>query len=200
MIWLRIGGALRYMTAFVNGKFVSQQDGFTTPFSLDISGAANVGTENVIALRIANTFDPNPTMRLDAHDTNDPTGCLNLIANRGGLYRTVELEATNRTWIEDAYIVPDIAEELARFKVRTRTRVSAATHPSRVRVWIADANGVLRYQAMKDGATPPGRDSEAEAVVPMPGARLWSPEDPYTYMARIALPCRDQACDEMELR
>jgi beta-glucuronidase len=48
-ITLRIGGAHRYTTVFLNGKKLGEHRGFSSPFSFDATEAAKPGTDNVIA-------------------------------------------------------------------------------------------------------------------------------------------------------
>ena len=64
-LWLKIGGASRRTTAYVNGKKVGFHDGYLTPFRFDISDAVTPGRENVIAIRVDNSG-------------GGPIGCFNL--------------------------------------------------------------------------------------------------------------------------
>ena len=48
-ITLRIGGAHRYTTVFLNGRKLGEHRGFSSPFSFDATDAAAPGADNVIA-------------------------------------------------------------------------------------------------------------------------------------------------------
>ena len=53
-VTLRIGGAHRETTLFVNGQRIGEHQGFSAPFAFDVTDAVRPGGDNVIALRIAN--------------------------------------------------------------------------------------------------------------------------------------------------
>ena len=45
-----------------------------------------------------------------------PTGTLTYIGNWGGIYGRVEIEAKERTWVDDFYISSQVARKAVRFK------------------------------------------------------------------------------------
>ena len=102
---LRIGGAHRYTTLYVNGRKIGEHRGFSAPFTFDVTDAVRPGEDNVIALRIVNPGAvplEGPREQKPIH----PTGMLNYIGNWGGIYGNVELQATDPTWIERVYMRP----------------------------------------------------------------------------------------------
>ena len=113
---LRVGGAHRITTAFVNGIEVGGHDGFSAPFSFDVSRALRPGADNDIVVRIENppfTIDASP----DKQVPRFPTGMLNYIANWGGIYGEVALEAAPETRVESVLIIPSVRERIVTFQV-----------------------------------------------------------------------------------
>jgi len=98
-ITLRIGGALRVVTAFVNGQPAGRHDGMSAPFAFDVTAQVQPGADNVIALRVANPGEA-PSESPDRQPPTRPTGSLNAIGNWGGLFEPVELQATSQVWLD----------------------------------------------------------------------------------------------------
>jgi hypothetical protein len=176
---LRIGGAHRTTTVFVNGERVGEHDGFSAPFAFDVSKALHPGADNVIALRIANPGEV-PQEGPREQKPVRPTGMLNYIGNWGGIYGHVELEASDATRIERVYVRPNVDARTARFEITIR---SADTVPRTVDARVAvdgrQASTKVRIEA--------GSTADAAITVALPQARLWSPEHPTLYDATITL-------------
>ena len=132
-ITLRIGGAHRYTTLFVNGRKIGEHRGFSAPFSFDVTDAVRPGEDNVIALRIENPGAvplEGPREQKPLH----PTGMLNYIGNWGGIYGSVELQATDPTWIEQRLRAARTSSaSVATFVVTRAKPRDAARLPARCR-------------------------------------------------------------------
>ena len=177
---LRVGGAHRYTTLYVNGERIGEHRGFSAPFTFDVTRAVRPGEANVFALRIANPGKPprdNPRVQTPVH----PTGMLNYIGNWGGIYGNVELLAVDPISIEHVHIRPDIETRQATFVVTVQNRTSA---PWSGHVRVAVASG---REARARAHVGPDARAELSVTVAIPGARLWSPEHPHLYTASISL-------------
>ncbi|MGE5647620.1 MAG: glycoside hydrolase family 2 protein [Acidobacteriota bacterium] len=170
-IVLRIGGALRDVELSVNGTVVGWHSGMSAPFEFDVTAAARPGEDNVFLLRVSIPEGTPDTVSPDKQAGAEPTGMLNYIGNWGGLYGNVSLEASAPDSIDEIAIAPDVAASGARFRVTVR----------------GAAAGTVRVAVGKFETTAPVADGRAEAELKMPGARLWTPEDPFLYTAEIAL-------------
>ncbi len=188
-VHLRIGGALRRITVYVNGHKVGEHDGFSAPFSFEISDALQFGKENILAFRVVN-----PGAAIDdaphAQKGDQPTGMMNYIGNWGGVYGNVELEATEPTWIDEVEIVPRVAAGAAAFRVSVRSK--AGEPPAGVRLEV-EAGGV-------SASAPVNRGRMSEVVLSIPQARLWSPETPHLYRAVVRLLNGTREVDRVEER
>ena len=180
IVRLRIGGAHRYTTAYVNGRKVGEHRGFSAPFTFDVTDALRPGEANVLALRIVNPGEV-PLEGPREQKPINPTGMLNYIGNWGGIYGNVELQATEPTWIDSVYIRPDVERNQAKFAVTVRTRENRR-YAGDVRVSIGP-----RDQRRASVQVEPGGRAEVEIVVPLTDVRLWSPEQPHLYTAAITL-------------
>lgn len=193
IVMLRVGGVTRRAVVFVNGTRAGEHDGFSTPFSLDISDALRPGADNTIAFLVANPGTA-VTESPDAQKANDPTGMFNYIGNWGGIHGNVALEAIEPEWIDEVAVEPEVANRRVRFRLAIRSRESGPAHPARVEVEVDGrrASATLSVQ--------PGRGAQADVTLAMPGARLWSPDDPHLYTASIRLFSHGRQRDRIEQR
>jgi len=190
---LRIGGAHRYTTLYVNGRKIAEHRGFSAPFAFDVTDAVRPGENNVMALRIVNPGE----VPLDGPREQKPiypTGTLNYIGNWGGIYGNVELQATDPTWIEYVYVRPDVEHNMAKFVVTVRSRETRA-YAGEVRVSVGP-----RYEGRANVQVDPGGRAVVEVAVAIPDALLWSPEQPHLYTAAIALRQGSRERDRVEER
>ncbi|HET8550304.1 MAG TPA: glycoside hydrolase family 2 TIM barrel-domain containing protein, partial [Bryobacteraceae bacterium] len=189
-VHLRVGGALRRTAVYVNGRKLGEHDGFSSPFSFEIGDALRAGAENTLAFRVVNpgaTIDDAP----HAQKGNEPTGMMNYIGNWGGIFGQVELEATERTWIDEVAIVPRIATGAAVIRVALRSKDSGRVGAG------------LRLEVQAGGATataPVNAGGSTEVVVTIPNARLWSPETPHLYTAVVRLLDGPRELDRLDER
>jgi len=196
---MKLGGVLRRATLFVNGKKAGQHDGLSAPFQLDISDAVRIGAENVIALKVTNPGEPileSP----DKQIPKEPAGMLNYTANWGGIYGGVELEAKDRTWIEQTYVTSDVERKLVKFRVEINSQEAGDSFPAQLGVAVTPGPQGQAHQAALDLRIQPGQASTVDLEVAMPDARLWSPETPFLYTATITLKCGARECDRIEQR
>ncbi|MCW5983029.1 MAG: hypothetical protein KIT09_33380 [Bryobacteraceae bacterium] len=182
---IRVEGALRKVTLYVNGRRIGEHDGISAPAVFDVTAVLRPGAANTIAFRVENpgaAMDGDPRVQKG----NQPTGMMNYIGNWGGLYGNVSLEASDPLWISEVAIRPDIARREAAFHVKL-----AGPPPSGSQVEI---------EAGEFRTSVPARDAEIDAALPMPGARLWSPDDPRLYTATIRLLVDGRERDRTEER
>jgi beta-galactosidase len=198
-IVLKVGGAIRKVTLFVNERKIAEHDGLSAPFQFDITDAARVGAENVIALKVTNTgrtISESP----DKQTSKEPTGMLNYIGSWGGIYGGVELEAGELTWIDQTYITSDVDRQLVKLRVEVNTRETGGSFTAQLGVVVSSGSRDKTYQAARDLQIQPGQASAFELEVNTPGAQLWSPEDPALYTATITLKCGTRECDRIQER
>lgn len=179
-ISLRVGGVLRRATIYVNGERAGEHDGFSTPFSLDVTKFIHTDASNTVVFLVENPANPIGESP-DKQKATEPTGMINYIGNWGGIYGNVALEARSPEWIDDVSIVPDVRDQQARFKVTIRGTEAGASYPARVEAEVDNFKGSAEVTVV------PGGEVAVEFVVKMPGALLWSPDAPHLYTAKLRL-------------
>lgn len=181
---LRLGGAHRRLTLFVNGVELGGHDGFSAPFEFDISSALKPGAGNSIVLRIENP----PVAIEDSPDKQKPlrpTGMLNYIGNWGGLFGAVELVAEPQSRIRTVLVT----SEAARRRIVFRVSVESA-RPLTVKVTVPGEEPVAHEV------------SGAEQVLEIDAAHTppWTPDDPRLRTAVIQLLDQGREIDRVEQR
>ncbi len=187
-IELVVGGAFTYTSAYVNGLPAGTHDGFSTAFRFDVTPLVKPGARNLLVLRIANVKDPLQPQRrhLTARDTTDLRGALNLAAPWGGIYGKVELQAHAPAWVDRVAITSEIHNPRAGVEVSLRNGGADLTQ-AELEVSIAPRGGEPVARQTVSVSLPAGTARTAAVQIAVPGARLWSPDSPVLYEARIAL-------------
>jgi hypothetical protein len=191
-ITMRIGGALRIVTVFVNGKPAGQHDGMSAPFAFDVTALIRPGADNVIALRVSNPGAA-PSESPDRQPPTRPTGSLNAIGNWGGIYGPVELQATSEVRIDRIRVRSDVENRTVHFRVLVSNGAAVAFKGS-LRV------GSGQALATGEVAVPPGQTVETNLTLAMPGSQLWSPEHPALYTGVVSVVRGADEIDRMEQR
>jgi beta-galactosidase len=187
--WLKFAGVHRRAEVWVNGNFAGSHFSYLTPFRFDIGNWVKPGQEAVIAVRV----DARRNKEIDPL-----MGCLDtldfLYLTWGGIYRTVALEETALTWIEDIFAVPHVSDNTVELRLLTagdRTRELQAVAE------VLDPQGVAVARV-----TAKILAGAAETTLPvhLPDAKLWSPSRPDLYTARVALMESGVAIDSRSIR
>jgi hypothetical protein len=105
-----------------------------------------------------------------------------------GLYDSVELILAGTPFIKNVQVVPDIASGTARAVVELQAGSQPAEASLSAIVREARSGAAVRDSATTSNARQVAARQTISVELPMriPGARLWSPEDPFLYEAEIA--------------
>ncbi len=161
---------------YVNGKEVGSHVGGYCPFTIDITDAITDG-ENELVVRV---WDPT-----DAHWQNRGKQASEShgfwYTSTSGIWQTVWLEAVNYCHIKNIKTLPDI--DAGVISVKTETT--------------CECGGKL-FAAVLDGDTVVFEgEISADAKIPVPDAKFWSPESPFLYTLKLTLDCEGEK-DEIE--
>ena len=172
-------GAVDYESeVFVNGQRVGlHRDGYN-PFSYDITPFLNKKGDDELLVRV---FDP-------TENGGQPRGKQNT-KPRGitytpttGIWQTVWLEPVDPAFIEQLTIIPDIDRGMLRLTAHSSKAQGNAT----VAITVKAGNSVVATQSVQ-----PNR----EASIPIPSAKLWSPDSPFLYTLELVLQQGGSAVD-----
>lgn len=187
--WLIFKGVHREAEVWVNSKQAGEHRSYLTPLRIDLSPYAKAGETITIVARV----DARRQKELDplsgTLDTSDF-----LLVTWGGIYRNVVLEATEATWMDDVSITPNLARETAEIRV---TINGAKADRLTVAAEIVDAKGAS-VAAVRETAA--GEGNETVLQPPIAEAKLWSPQTPYLYTARVRLLSGDKVLDARSIR
>ena len=189
-IWLKVGGINSQGWLYVNGTFVSQNWAYCGTYKYKVTDLMKPGKDNVIAVLVRNDL---PSRR----------GESNNVAQYGGIFRSIELEATENALIEDVCVTPQLAENTARVRVtlrnaqflRARNFKLIATvrslgkggqgQPQAAGKAELDINWI-RYPS--GGFVPGDGQLDYRALnIPIDSCVSWSPENPHLYAVEVLL-------------
>ncbi|HEX4561898.1 MAG TPA: hypothetical protein VH113_08730, partial [Gemmatimonadales bacterium] len=168
--WLLQFGAVDWdATVMVDGHAVGNHRGGYDPFTFDITGALKPGASHDLVVSV---WDPTDNAEQPRGKQVLKPGSIWYTAVTG-IWQTVWLEPVPRTHIAQLTITPDVDAKVVR--VQASVPGGSATLPVIVEVRSGDSL-VARATAV----------NRVTVSIPIPGARLWSPADPFLYRLRIA--------------
>ena len=173
--FLRFGAAAYDCKVFLNGEFLGNHHGASTPFCVELTGKLKHGRNWIMAcVNNARTRDRVPMRNTDWF-------------NYGGLYREVSFFETPKRLIKDlfVYLVPDGNCATLRAEVTVDGPAEGAVTLSILQLGVE--------QPVEVG--PDGRGSIDIAARP----RLWSPDEPVLYDVRATYGS-DHVCDRIGFR
>lgn len=163
-------GAVDYESeVLVNGKSFGKHTGGYDPFSYDITSAIKGAGEQEITVRVYDPTDDGGFPR--GKQTLHPQGIM--YTSTTGIWQTVWLEPVPAVSISDIRITPDIDQSVVKLNVNVATATGYT-----VNVKVKDGSKVVSTASGKPNA---------EFTVPVPNAKLWSPDSPFLYDLDITL-------------
>ncbi|MBS1852473.1 MAG: hypothetical protein JST79_16330 [Acidobacteria bacterium] len=195
-IWLKVGGVSRNAKVFCNGTEVGYHNGFSSPFRVDVSSSIVPGTDNGITILVDNTGG---SSEKSSRNTR-PVGCFNYLGNWGGICGHVELQATEKAWIDNIQVRTKVSPPVATFIIAI-TLKDRFIHPGlrlHIQVRAADKTGSADYVGESAVSLHEQSHTSVSVTIPMPDAPLWSPERPILYVAQIRLMSNSHVLDNTE--
>ena len=182
-VFLVITGASRYAKTWVNDHFLGEHIGAKSVFEYDITKYVSPGKTATLTIQV----DSKQRWEIDAL-----SGCSFLIdyleTPWGGIWGHVLLEARSDAWLSDLFIEPDVAESSC---TASATLNGDAALADGVRLEVFDATGTRVAEA----TSKPSRVTAA-----IPDAKLWTPDSPTLYTARLSLLKDGKTIDSIESR
>ena len=176
-IWLKIGAVNAQGWFWVNGTFLAHLNEYCGAFKYNI-------TELVTA------DQPVSVVALVRNDVPSLKGLQNHVGVFGGLYRSVELEATPEVFVDDAYAEPFLEEHKVRMHVRLRRAglvEKSVSYFLKVTASTIGRKEVIASRAGTEVALEPGSTTDAVLDLSLYPCLPWSPECPQLYRADIVL-------------
>ena len=174
-------GAIDYESEiYLNGKSIGVHKGGYDPFSFDITPYLKAGSVQELAVRV---FDPTDNAGLPrGKQTLHPQGIM--YTSVTGIWQTVWLEPVAPVHIDDIKMIPDIDNSVLHLTVKVNDETK-----STVIITVKDSNNVVKTITAK-----PNED----IAVPVPNAKLWSPDHPFLYNLQIQLKTGTKTTDAIK--
>ena len=180
LVWLKIGGVNSQGWFWVNGKPVGHLDAYCGTFKFDITRLVKDG-ENTVVARVSNKVVSRK-------------GLLNWLDQFGGLYRSVEVEATAPSYIDDVWARSDFDRQRAIFQVQLMTSLArAGDYRLLIKVFTLDGKSAGHAEIAVDQILESG--TEISVPIDLDPFRPWSPDHPSLYRAEVSLLQADQPVD-----
>jgi hypothetical protein len=196
---LTFGAVDYWCQVYINRKCVFEHEGGYMPFTVDITEYTNVG-ENEIAVWV---FDPAQTglthprwpESLDRmvqgkppfEPRNVPHGKQEWYVNVGGIWQDVTLTAVPHTYVQQVRITPDIHQNRAEVVI---TLAGMPPECGTLGLMIEGHQAELPLVAGQNSYT---------LSVPVTAPRLWTPDTPNLYVARVSLQ-QGNSSDQLDVR
>ena len=173
-------GAVDYESeVYVNGKSVTVHNGGYDPFSLDITPFLKKG-EQELTVRV---FDPTDNGGFPrGKQTLNPQGIM--YRSVTGIWQTVWLEPVPETHISGILMVPDIDQSVLKLTVNAEGNNKATT----VSVLVKEGDKTIQKYTGAAGSA---------LSIPVPNAKLWSPDSPFLYNLEVKLEQNGKPVDQV---
>ena len=193
-IWIKFGGVHAQGWFWANGTFLNHDKSYCGAYKYRVTDLVDAKGSLVVAAKVRN-------------DVPSGKGLFGWLQRFGGLYRSVELDATPAVLVDYAYVEGNLDARSAAVHVTLR---STDSKQRQVRVAVAISTlpppggegrgGGIRgsEQAGKAGKTvtvPAGKTVEVVLKTPLDPFRPWSPKHPHLYRADILLKRHGKAVD-----
>ncbi len=169
-LFLEFGAAAHIATVYVNGQeLMTHRNGYTA-FRVEFTDVANYEGENLVAVRLDSTENPEIP----------PFGYVIDYLTYGGIYRPVYLDIRNQDFIDDVF-VRSVGKDQAKVTVTLDTKADPG------------AKNILLTILDEDGGVVASKEAKAgeDVIIDCPKVRQWCPEDPVLYKLRAELPGKD---------
>ncbi len=193
-IFIRVGSANYAATVWANGDRVGAHEGGHLPFAFDTTNQVRWGQPNVIAIRVDAKLTPTRVPPgnvqgglMSAMMGSFPNASFDFFPY-AGLHRSVVLCSVPNTHIDDVTVRTEIEGNNGIVRVVVQQNGDATTGRATLTGNGVDLSEPLHF----NGDT-------ASAVLSVPNARLWSPDDPHLYELTVTLDDGDEMLDRYTL-
>jgi len=180
-VYLRIGSANYAAQVWVNGQHTGGHEGGHLPFTLDVTNNVRWDEANLVTIQVNGDLEP----------TRVPPG--NVRRGLGGFMRSypnTSFDFFPYTGLQRPVILFSVPQDHVA-DVTVVTEIEGRDGLVHVTAWqeggALDGQVVLAGEGGPWAARLPFADGCARAVLRVPNARLWSPDDPYLYRLTVTL-------------
>jgi len=180
-IWLKFGGVHAQGWFWANGTFLNHDDCYCGTYKYRVTDLVDAKGNLVIAAKVRN-------------DVPSGKGLFGWLHRFGGLYRSVELDATPSVLVDYAFVEGNFDARSAAAHITLRS-TQAQHAEAEVEVTFATLNGQRAGQASAKVTIQAGQTKDVVLKTPLRPFKAWSPEHPNLYRADIVLKRNGKAVD-----
>jgi len=177
---------------YVNDHVVGVHEGGFTPFSFRIDSMLNFEKENVITLRVLGPI------LLDTDKVIDGIGAMETPQWRGGIsggiWQSVRLVATEKSYIKDVYVQPNYQTSQAKITLST-TNFGEFSSEDKVNFNIIDMDTNKVVVSKKISHKFQAGQNQLIETLDIPNAKMWSPDSPNLYKISVSIERNGQLSD-----
>ncbi|MBQ6108037.1 MAG: hypothetical protein IJK97_07480, partial [Thermoguttaceae bacterium] len=193
-VCLVLGGISRYATVRVDGKPVGKEAvGCIGSHEWDLTGALEPGKNALLEIDVDSRQRWGIDPLLGAAQLNDY-----MLIVWGGIWGHAWLEARSAEYLKDVFIKPDIQKS----EIAVEFELVGGSLADAVKVEVFELPKAQSATAAVERSIQEslGENQTAAVTVPIPGAKLWTPDSPNLYVARVTLLKDGQETDSLETR
>lgn len=165
---------------FINGKSAGKHEGGYDPFSFDITPHLKRSGAQEIVVSVWDPSDDGPQPR--GKQVNEPKSIWYTPVT--GIWQTVWLEPVSATYIESLWNTPNADAQTLNVQVKTQNLQESDEIV--VTAWDGD------QKVAEQKVTGP------ETVLSLPGAKLWTPDEPFLYDLSVQIVRKRKVVDEVK--
>lgn len=187
-VFLVLTGISRYATVRVNGEQVGKEAiGCIGSHEWDLTDALEPGKNAVLEIDVDSRQQWGIDPLLGAAQLNDY-----MLIVWGGIWGHARLEARPAQYLKDVFIKPDVQKS----EIAVEFDLVGGRQADSVKV------EVFEWPTAQDAKASVVRpvQENASVTVPIPGAKLWTPDSPNLYVARVTLLKDGQVTDSLKTR
>ena len=165
---------------FVNGQSVGKHDGGYDPFSFDVTNYLTEGGEQELVVKVYDPTDLGGQPR--GKQTLSPGGIM--YTSTSGIWQSVWMEPVEDIHVDKYTVVPNVDEGTVEVNVAVKGDSEA-----QVLLEVVEGNAVVSTATAVQGK---------KVAVPVPDAKLWSPDSPFLYDLNIKVVCDGDTLDKVK--
>ncbi|PKI16685.1 glycoside hydrolase family 2 protein [Colwellia sp. 12G3] len=182
---------------YLNDNVVGVHEGGFTPFSFRIDSMLNFDKENIITLRVLGPI------LLDTDKVIDGIGAMETPQWRGGIsggiWQSVRLVATEKSYIKDVYIQPNYQTSQAKVTLST-TNFGEFSSQDKVNFTITEVATNKAVVSKQISHKFQAGQSKLFETIDIPNAKTWSPSNPNLYKLTVSIERQGKVSDTVSDR
>jgi beta-galactosidase len=178
-VFLIVTGVSRYAKTWVNEELLGEHIGFLSTFEYDITKHVVPGQSATLTIQV----DSRQRWAIDTMIGGSTTADY-MDIEWGGIWGHVSLETRPDVWLSDLYVQPNVPDSSCS-ACATLNGKGERADGARLEAFDTSGRRVAMATVKLESGVAAGR--LVSAKVPLPGARLWTPDSPTLYTARLSL-------------